>query len=127
MDFTKTVAIVIAGKLASSVVDPLMVVAPGLQTGINALRVRIHQCTGNDGVFDEGLDGLLLHIGHQLDRDLTTALHHPKDGWPFLLQGPSASFALEPTSTSLSALALHHLRLAFMTRNHIGFVALHFV
>jgi hypothetical protein len=63
----------------------------------------------------------LLDIGQQIDHHLPTALHHPKDGWPFLLQGPSASFALEPTSTSLSALALHHLRLAFMTRNHIGF------
>jgi len=70
---------------------------------------------------------LLLHIGHQLDHDLTTALYHPKNWRPLFLQGPSPSFAFEPTSASLSALALHHLRLAFMTRNHIGFVALHFV
>src|SRR5262245_11270226 len=96
-------------------------------TAINAVLIRIHQGTGNDGVFDERLDGLLLHIGHQLDHDLTTALYHPKNGWPLFLQGPSARFAFEPPSTSLSALALHHLRLAFMTRNHIGFVALHFV
>src|SRR5262249_10765612 len=112
---------------ASSVVDPLMVVAPGLQTGINALRVRIHTCPWNDSVFHERFDRLLLDIGQQIDHDLTTALQHPKDGRPCLLHGPSASFALEPTSTSWSALALHHLRLAFMPRHHIGFVALHFV
>jgi len=85
------------------------------------------QCTGNDGVFHEGLDGLLFHVGHQIDHDLTTALNHPKNWRPFFLQGPSASFAFEPALTSFSALALHYFRLSFMTRNHIGFVALHFV
>src|SRR5262245_7821487 len=127
MHFTQTVAIVVSCELTPSMVDMLMTVAPGLQTGINVVLIRIHQGTGNDGVFDERLDGLLLHMGHQLDHDLTTALYHPKNGWPLFLQGPSARFAFEPPSTSLSALALHHLRLAFMTRNHIGFVALHFV
>src|SRR5215471_6391218 len=120
MHFTQAVAIFIAGKLASPMVDTLMAVAPGLQASINAVLIRIHQCTGNDGVFDEGLDGLLFHVGRQIDHDLTTALHHLKNGWPLFLQGPSASFAFEPTSTSLSALALHHLRLAFMPRNHRG-------
>src|SRR4029453_18144318 len=127
MDFTQAIAIVITGEFASSMVHTLMAVPPGRQTSINAVLIRIHQCTGNDGGFDEGLDGLLLHVGHQIDHNLTTALHHPKNGWPLFLQGPSASFAFEPTSTSLSALALHHLWLAFMTRSHIGFVALHFV
>src|SRR4029450_12775540 len=127
MDFTQAVAIVITGEFASSMVHTLMAVSTALQTCINAVLIRIHQCTGNDGVFDEGLDGLLLHIGHQIDHDLTTALHHPKNGWPLFLQGPSASFAFEPTSTALSALALHHLWLAFLTRSHICFVALHFL
>src|SRR5262249_35774605 len=127
MDFTKTVAIFVSSAFASSVVDPLMVVAPGLPTGINALLVRLHTCPWNDRVFHEWFDRLLLDIGQHIDHHLTTALHHPKDGRPFLRQGPSARFALEPTSTSLSVLALHHLRLAFMTRNHLGCVALHFV
>ena len=127
MDFTQAVAIVVSCELTPSMVDMLMTVSPGLQTGINAVLISINKCAGINSVFDEGLDGLLLHIGQQLDHDLTTALYHPKNGRPLFLQGPSASFAFEPTSTSLSALALHHLRLAFMTRNHIGFVALHFV
>jgi hypothetical protein len=127
MDFTKTVAIFVSSEFTSSVVDTLMVVAPGLQTGINAILVRIHTCPWNDSVFHERFDRLLLYIGQQIDHHLTTALHHPKDGRPFLRQGASASVAFEPTSSSLSALALHHLRLAFMPRNHLGFVALHFV
>src|SRR5215468_8605926 len=123
--FAQAVPIFIACKLASPMVDTLMVVAPGLQTGINAVLVRIYTCACNDGVFDERLNGLLLHIRQQIDDHLPTALHHPKNGWPLFLQGPTATVALEPTATSLSALAPHHLRLAFMTRNHIGFVALH--
>src|SRR5712691_11262778 len=127
MDFTKTVAIFISSELAPSMVDTLMIISPGLQTGINAILVRINKCTWNDGGFDVGLDSLLLHIGHQIDHDLTAALHHSKDGWSFLLQCPTTRFSFESASTSFSPLVLHHLRLAFMAGDHIGFVALHLV
>ena len=63
MHFTKAVAIFIAGKLAPSMVDALMTVAPGLQAGINTVFVRINKCTWYDRIFDERLDRLLLHIG----------------------------------------------------------------
>jgi hypothetical protein len=63
MNFTKAVAIVIARELAPSMVDTLMSIAPGLQTGINTILVRIHPCPWHDGVFDDGFDGLMLHIG----------------------------------------------------------------
>ena len=66
MDFTKTVAIFVASEFASSVVDTLMAVAPGLQTGINAVLVRINKCACNDGVFDEGLNGLLFYMASRL-------------------------------------------------------------
>ena len=49
---------------------------------------------GIDGVFDERLDRLLLHIGQQIDHHLPTALHHPKDGRSFLLQGATATLCL---------------------------------
>jgi len=60
MDFTKAVAIFIAGELALAMVDTPMVVSPAMQASINALLVCIHTCTWNDGVFDKGFDGLLL-------------------------------------------------------------------
>ena len=44
--FAQAVAIVIAGKLASPVVDTLMAVTPGLQTGINAVLICIHRVPG---------------------------------------------------------------------------------
>src|SRR5262244_2698116 len=127
MDFTKTVAIVIAGKLASSVVDTLMAVTPGLQTGIHAVLVCIHTCPWHDGACDQGLDGLLLHVGQEIDDHLTATLQHPKDGRSFLRQGATTRFALEPASTSLALLALDHLWLSFMASSDIGFVALHLV
>src|SRR5262249_39544409 len=98
-----------------------------LQTGINAVLVCIHPCACNDGGFDQGLDGFLLHVGQEMDDHLTATLQHPKDGRSVLLQGATTSFALEPASTSWASLALDHLRLSFMAGNHIGFVALHFI
>src|SRR5215510_1570394 len=127
MDFAEAITIVIARELAPSMVDTLMIIAPGLQTSINTILVRIHTCPWNDGVFDEGFDGLLLHIGQQIEHDLPAALHHPKDGWSFLRQRATASFALESASTSWSLLALDHLWLSFMASNDIGFIALHLI
>src|SRR5262249_44698170 len=71
MDFTQAVAIVISSELTPPMVHMLMLVSPSLQTSINAILVRINTCPWNDGVFDEGLDGLLPHIGQQLDHYLT--------------------------------------------------------
>jgi hypothetical protein len=127
MDFTQAVAIFISGELAPAMVDTPMVVSPAIQASINAILVCIHTCPWNDGVLDKGFDGLLLDISQQVDHHLTTALHHPKDRWPFLLQGASTTFPLESASPSLSPLDLHYRRLAFMTGNHIGFVTLHLV
>ena len=65
MDFTQAIAIFISSELASSVVHALMTVAPGLQTSINVVLICINKCAWINGVFDERLDGLLLHMGHQ--------------------------------------------------------------
>src|SRR5215211_5139755 len=85
MHFTKAVSIFITSILAPSMVHTLMLVSPCTQAGINAVLIRIHKCTWSNGLFDERLDGLVLHIGHQLDHHLTAALNHPKDGRSFLL------------------------------------------
>src|SRR5712691_11699687 len=103
-------------------VHTLMTVAPGLQTGINAVLVRLHKGAWNNGVFHEGLDGLLLHIGQQIDHHFTTALHHPKDRWLFLLSCAPTRFTFASTATAFSPLVLHHLRMAFMAGNHISFI-----
>src|SRR5713101_5608685 len=127
MDFTKAIAIFISGVLASSMIDALMLVSPGTQAGINAVLIRIHKRTRGNGLFDEWLNGLLLHIRKHIDDHLTAPLNHAKDRWLLFLQCASASFAFESASTSCASFGLHHLRLSFMAGHHIGFVALHLV
>src|SRR5215510_1184297 len=112
--FAKAVPVFISGKLASPMVDTLMAISPATQAGINAVLIRINKCTWNDGVFDQGLDGLLLHIRYEIYHHLTAALNHPKDGRSFLFQGSSSTFAFDSASTSFSLLALDHLWLSFM-------------
>ena len=124
MHFTKAITIFISSELTPPMVDTLMTVSPGLQTGINAVFIRINKCTWNDGVLYERLDGLLLHIGQQMDNHLAATLNHPKDGRSLFLQCASATFAFESASTAFTLLFLHHLRLSFMAGNHIGFVTL---
>ena len=105
----------------------LMAVSSALQTGIHAVLVCLHQCAWNDGVFDEGLDRLLLHIGQQMTHHLTTALYHTKDRWLFLRQRATARFAFASASTAFSTLALDYFGVPFMASYHIGFIALDLV
>src|SRR5215470_7192879 len=127
MDFAKAIPIVIAGELAPAMMHTLMAVSPALQTGINAVLVGIHQCTWNDGVFDEGLDRLLLHIGQQMDHHLTTALHHPKDRRSCLRSCAPTTGTFTAAATTFSTLLFHHFRLTLMASCDIGFVALDLV
>src|SRR5215831_7107755 len=127
MHFTNAVAIVISCELAPSMVDLLMTVAPGLQTGIHAVLISINQCAWINRVFDQRLDGLLLHVREQMDHDLTATLDHPKDRWSFLLHRASSTLTFASASTTLAALVLHHLWLSLMASHHRGFVTLHLI
>src|SRR5262245_46758291 len=108
MDFTPAIAIFISSALTLTMVNMFMIVSPRPQASIHAGLVRIHPCACNDGLFDDGLDGLLLHIRQEIDDHLPTALYHAKDRWPFLLQYASTTFAFESASTSCAPLGLHH-------------------
>jgi hypothetical protein len=127
MHFTKAGAIFIASTCTSSMVHTLMTVAPGLQTGLKAGLVRLHQRTWNDGVLKTGRDGCLRHLGHPMDHHLTTARHHPNNWRSLLRPCPTTPSALESASTTSASLLLHHLRLPLMAGNHRGGVALHLV
>ena len=107
--------------------DALMGIAPSLETSINTVFIRVNQGSWINGVLDERLDGLLLHIGQQVDDHLSTTLNHAKDRRFFLLQRPSARFAFASASTAFASLALDHLWLSLMAGHHIGFIALDLV
>src|SRR5262245_31959194 len=127
MHFTHAVAICIASAFASSMVHTRMTVAQGLQTGIKAVRVRLHQRTWNDGVFQNGREGCGLHLSPQRAHHRTTALHPPQHWRSRVRPCPTTTSALEEASTTLAALVLHHLRRPLMAGKHLGCVALHLV
>src|SRR5713101_3149283 len=104
-----------------------MVVSPGMQAGINAVFICVHKCTWSNGLFDNWLNGFLLHIRKHADDHLTTPLNHPKDWRPLFVQCATTTWAFASVATSFSPLVLYHLRLSFMACNHIRFVALHLV
>ena len=127
MNISKAIAIFISGVLAPSMVDTLMIISPCTQAGINAVLIRINKRPLSNGVFDERLNGLLLHISKHVDDHLTATLQHAKYGWPLFVQCAAPTFTFESVATSFAPLVLHHLRLTFMVGNHIGFVALYLI
>jgi hypothetical protein len=69
MHVTQAVALFIASARALSMVDTLMILSPGLQPGITAVRLRLHQRPWGTGRRDAGRDRLGLHLGPQLEHD----------------------------------------------------------
>src|SRR6266436_7533137 len=110
MDFTKAVAIFIAGVLASSMVDALLLVSPRTQASIKAVCLRVYKSPWGHGLGDQRLNGLLLPMGQHVDDHLTTPLHHPKDRGPLLLPCATAPLAFASVSTPFASLVLSHRR-----------------
>jgi len=127
MDCTTAVSIFISGVLALSMVHTLMLVSPCTQASIHAVLIRIHKRTWGHGLFDERLNGLLLHIRTHADDHLTAPLHHAKDRRRLLLSCAASPLSFEAVSTSFASRVLHHLRLPLMAGNPRGFVALHLI
>jgi hypothetical protein len=127
MDFTQAGTIFIASALAPSMVDTLMLVAPDMQARITALLVCRNKCPWNDGVFDQGRDRLLLHLGPPVADSLTPSLPHAKAGWALFVQCATAPGAFTAVSTSFASLRLSDCRLPCMACNDRRFGALHLV
>jgi len=64
MDLAESVAVLVAGTLAASMADRLVLVAPGWQARVDAILVRVDEGAFDDGGLDDRLDRCLLHVGH---------------------------------------------------------------
>src|SRR5437016_2914829 len=104
---------------------PWLILSPGLQPGITAVHLRLHQRTWGTGRRDAGRDRLGLHLGPQLAPDVTAALPHATARGACLLPGPTTSCAFASALTPCAPRGLHHLRLSAMAGAHRGVVALH--
>src|SRR3954454_18304609 len=94
----EAVAILVAGVFAAPVANRLVLVAPALQAGVDAILVGMDEgALGNRGR-DDRLDRRLLHVGQHVQDYLTSALDQAEDGWLVLLPRAPARRAGQPAT-----------------------------
>ena len=102
--FVDTVCIRVAGVLALTVIDRDMDIAPGRQTGIDAVLVGIYRASMLDHFGDPGLDCRLPDIAAQSQETLPTTRDHAQH-WR-LVGGrcPTPSFPFPPSTPTYTPL-----------------------
>ena len=79
MDLVDAVSIGIPGILPFTVIDRDMDVAPGWETGIDAVLIGVDGAALLDHLGDPRSDGGLLSVTAQVEETLSTARNHPQD------------------------------------------------
>src|SRR5258708_31436525 len=100
MDFTKPIAIIIAGIFGLGMIDRFMDIAPSFQWRINGIFISKNKRPPLNGLTEEGLNGLLLDVGEHLNDDFPAALDHAKDRRLFFLNRPAPRAAFRPPPPS---------------------------
>ena len=80
VDLAEAVAILVARVFTPSVANRVVPIAPGRQAGVDVVLVGVDAGTFGDGVLNDRLDHLLLHIGQHANDDLPTALDQAVGG-----------------------------------------------
>ena len=100
VDLAEAVAILVAGVLAASVADRLVLIAPGRQAGVDVVLVGVDEGALGDGGLDDRLDRRLLHVGQHAQDHLPAALDQAEDGRLVLRQRAAARRARQPAAAS---------------------------
>src|SRR5438067_875648 len=79
MHLMKAVSIFITGISGRCMIDILVLVAPCFQTSVDVVFVGKNETASLNSLFENRLDGLLLHILKHLQHDLTTTLDHAEN------------------------------------------------
>src|SRR5215218_5259804 len=82
------------------VADRFALIAPGLQTGVDIILVRVDQAALDDTGLDDRLDRHLLHIGQHVQNHLTTTLDQAEDGGLVLPLRAATRRAGQPATAS---------------------------
>ena len=77
MDLVDAVSIGITGVLSFTVIDRDMNIAPGWETGVDAVLIGVDGAALLDHLGDPGSNGGLLNITAQLEETLSTTRNHP--------------------------------------------------
>jgi hypothetical protein len=102
--FVDTVSISVAGVLALTVIDRDMDIAPGRETGIDAVFVGIHRASLLDHFGDPGLNGGLLDIAAQPQETLPTTRDHAQHWWLVGGRCPTPPFPFTPSTPTYTPL-----------------------
>ena len=124
MDFTEAVAIRIAGIRSNTVIHAFVLIAPGTESSIDRVVIRLDPRSSNDWVLDHRVDGRLVDVFTHLDDDQTTTLKPPEDRWLLFGSGAAATCPSQTLPTTFSALRRHGDRMACVACHHGDRVAL---
>src|SRR5882724_13687121 len=125
MYFTEAVSILISGIRSNTVMHAFVLIAPGTESCIDRVVIRIDQRSRNDCVLDQRFDGRLLDVFTHMDDDQTTTLNHPEDRWRLFCEGAAATCPSQTIPTTCSSLLRHGDRMAFVACHHVDLVALY--
>ncbi len=100
VDLAKAVAVLVAGILAASMADRLVLVALGGQARVDAVFVCVDEGARGDGGGDDWLDRGLLHVGQHAQHDLPAALDQAEDRRLVLFQRAAARRACQLAAPS---------------------------
>ena len=125
MYFTEAVSSLISGLLSNTVMHACVLIAPGTESSIDRVVVRLDQRSRNDGVLDQRFDGRLLDVFKPMDDDQTPTLNHPEERGLLFRAGASATCPSQTIPTTFSSLRLHGDRLAFVACHQVDLVALY--
>src|SRR3954451_14825293 len=100
MYLAETVAILIARVLSASVADRLVPIAPGRQTGVDVVLVRVDTGALGHGGLDDRLDRLLLHVGQHAHHHFPPALRQPQEQRLVLRQRAASRRSRQPAAAS---------------------------
>ena len=96
--FVDTVSISVTGVFTLTVIDGDMDIAPGWETGINAVFVGIYRASLLDHPGDPGLDGGLLDIAAQPQETLPTTRDHAQHWRLVCGHCPTPPFPFAPST-----------------------------
>ena len=96
----EAVAVLVAGVFAAPMADRLVPVAPGWQTRVDAVLVRVDEGAFRDRGLDDRLDRGLLHVGQHVQDHLAPALDQAEDGRLVLRQRAASRRACQLAAAS---------------------------
>jgi hypothetical protein len=125
MDLAEPIAILISGILSLSMINSFMGVAPGFQLAIHAVFIGKNECTGLNGLTNDGLNGLLLDIGEHLNDHFPAPLDHAQNRRLFFVECASPWTAFQPSAASRSPLLKHRFGMPFVSGDDLHFITFH--